>query len=316
MKRSNAMNKENASVPAGAALTPLGTGATPSGMRVLVATDLSKAADEALKQAAALAGTSGALCAIHVLPSLQAVSMLFPQRHAQDALDVVKITAQATEAVRERVRRVCEGDAELYVAEGTDYAEIVRHAEAWKADTIVVGSHGHGGLSRVLGGVAERVVRHAHCRVLVARKAAARGCVVAATDLSVPSLPAVVAAAEEAKRRGALLKVAHAVDFLHVESFYLLGIATPSTYSPSDLRDPARQRLTDMMKKARIEAANEILDGPAAAAIVRYADEAGAELVVVGAHGRTGLTRLLLGSVAEKIVRSASCSVLVVRMGG
>ena len=290
--------------------------ATPRAMRVLVATDLSRAADEALRQAAALAGANGALCVVHVLPSLQAVSMLFPQRHAQDALDVLEITAQATEAVRERVRRVCEREAELAVAEGTDYAEIVRYAEGWKADVVVVGSHGHGGLSRVLGGVAERVMRHAHCRVLIARATAARGCVVAATDLSEPALPAVMAAAEEATRRGVSLKVAHAVDALQVESFYLLGIATPSTYSAAELRDPARQRLTDMLKKVGVDAESQVLDGPAAAAIIRYADEAGAELVVVGAHGRTGLTRLLLGSVAEKIVRSAACSVLVVRMDG
>ena len=47
---------------------------------------------------------------------------------------------------------------------------------------------------------------------------------------------------------------------------------------------------------------------------LREADAVGAELVVVGTHGHTGLARLLLGSVAEKIVRGAACSVLVVRM--
>jgi nucleotide-binding universal stress UspA family protein len=283
-------------------------------MRILVATDLSQAADEALRQGAALVGPGGALGVLHVLPSLQAVSMLFPQRHAGDALEVGRIVAQASEAVGARVARECGRDAELFVQEGVDYAEIVRRAEEWRADVVVVGSHGHGGLARVLGGVAERVVRHAHCPVLIARPTPARGCVLAATDLSEPALPAVKAAEAEARRRGVPLKVAHAVDFLQAEGLYLLGLTPPAGYVADDLRDPARARLSAMMTAAGIDAESRVLDGPAPGAIVRYAEELGAELVVVGAHGRTGLTRLLLGSVAEKIVRSASCSVLVVRM--
>jgi nucleotide-binding universal stress UspA family protein len=164
------------------------------------------------------------------------------------------------------------------------------------------------------GGVAERVVRYAHCRVLVAREASSRGWVLAATDLSESSLPAVVAGAEEAKRRGAALEVAYAVDFLQVEASYLTELGTPTLYDPTTVRDPARTRLDDMMRKAGVTAEGKVLDGAAAPAIVREADAIGAELVVVGSHGATGLTRLLLGSVAEKVVRATSSSVLVVRV--
>jgi nucleotide-binding universal stress UspA family protein len=285
-------------------------------MRVLVATDLSRAADEAVRQAAAMAGTSGALAAIHVLPTtLQAVSMLFPQRHAQDALDVAQLITRVKDTLKERVAAVSGRDAETFVPEGTDYAEIVRKAETWKADVVVVGSHGHSGIARMLGGVAGRVVRHAHCRVLVAREMAVRGCVLAATDLSEPSLAAVAAAAEEARRRGVELKVAHAIDFLQGEATYIAQLGTPSTFSSSSLRDPASDRLSAMMLKAGVSAERRIVEGPAAAAIVREAEAVGAELIVVGSRGRTGLARLLLGSVAEKIVRAAACSVLVVRVG-
>ena len=285
-------------------------------MRTLVATDLSDAADEALRQAAALAGPSGALAAIHVLPSLHSVASLFPQRHAADGFDVARVHLQAVDALRQRVSRECGRHADIFVTEGADSTEIVRRAEAWHADTIVVGSHGQGGLSRVLGSVAERVVRNAPCRVLVARArpASARGGVLAATDLSEPALPAVTAAAAEARRRGVGLKVAHAVGFLQSESLYLFERRSPLTYLVDDLHDPAHNRLRTLMRKAGVDAEDLILDGLAANAVVRCAGESGAELVVVGASGRAGLKRLVVGSVAEKIVRSAPCSVLVVRM--
>jgi nucleotide-binding universal stress UspA family protein len=283
-------------------------------MRVLVATDLSEPADEALRQAATLAGIDGALAALHVLPSLQSLSALFPQRQTPETLKVGQIIARAADAVRERVAGFAGRDAEIFVEQGTPYAEIVRRAEAWKADIVVVGSHGQSGLERVFGGVAERVVRYAHCRVLVARKTSAHGWVLAATDLSEPSLPTLAAALEEASRRGLKLKVVYAVDFLQVEAFYLTGLGTPTTYDPADLHDPARSRLAHVMRNAGVSAVSEVLHGPAASAIVQEAERLGAELVVVGSHGSTGLARLLLGSVAERIVRTASCSVLVVRM--
>ena len=55
------------------------------------------------------------------------------------------------------------------------------------------------------------------------------------------------------------------------------------------------------------------VDGTPASAVAKKAEEIDAELVVVGTHGRTGLARLTLGSVAESVVRAAGCSVLVVR---
>jgi nucleotide-binding universal stress UspA family protein len=111
-------------------------------MRVLAATDLGKSADEAVRQAAELAGPSGVLGAIHVLPTLDAVSVLFPQQHFRAALDVAQILARATDAVRERVSRVGGRDAEIFIEEGIAYAEIVRRAEACGADLVVLGSHG------------------------------------------------------------------------------------------------------------------------------------------------------------------------------
>ena len=110
------------------------------------------------------------------------------------------------------------------------------------------------------------------------------------------------------------MKVIHAVDFGDMYSTHLFGVGTPATYDVTHLQDPARERLDEVMKRNHIKAETKIISGSAAAAIVGEADATGAELLVVGSHGRTGLTRILLGSVAEKVVRTSSCSVLVVRM--
>jgi nucleotide-binding universal stress UspA family protein len=56
------------------------------------------------------------------------------------------------------------------------------------------------------------------------------------------------------------------------------------------------------------------LEGDPAQEIVRFAADAGMDLIVMGTHGRTGLERLLMGSVAEKVMREAPCSVLVVKL--
>jgi nucleotide-binding universal stress UspA family protein len=70
-----------------------------------------------------------------------------------------------------------------------------------------------------------------------------------------------------------------------------------------------------MMRIAGVSADCQILDGSAALAVVREAKRICANLVVVGSRRSTGLKRILLGSIAEEIVRTAPCSVLAVRMG-
>jgi nucleotide-binding universal stress UspA family protein len=56
------------------------------------------------------------------------------------------------------------------------------------------------------------------------------------------------------------------------------------------------------------------LEGDPATEIVRYAREAVSDVIVMGTHGRTGMERLLLGSVAEKVLRDATCTVMVVKL--
>jgi nucleotide-binding universal stress UspA family protein len=274
-------------------------------MRFLVATDLSSAGGEALRQASLRVGPGDTLAVMSVVPP--------------SALESATLHARAGDALRKSLATLGHGDAEVFVDEGSAYAEIVKRSEAWRADLLVVGSHGHAGLARWLGGVAERVVRHASCDVLVVRAptaAQAYGRVIAATDLSELSRPALTAGVAEARRRGATLEVVHAVGFLDLEMLYLTEIGAASVNRATTLPvDPARDQLLTFVKETGVEASSKVLDGAAAAAVVREAEEIAAELIVVGSHGKTGLKRFLIGNIAEKIVRHAPCSVLVARSG-
>lgn len=290
--------------------------------RILVAVDLSDESIAALKTARALADARGAtLAVVHVLASVGDVQPFFPQSYGINATNLLELERLAGEALERRVAEVegCSG-AERFVELGAPYAEIVRRAEAWNADLVVVGSRGRTGISRaMLGSVAEHVVRAAHCPVLVARPARGSGVVMAATDLSDPSLPAVARAAEEARLRGARLVVMHAMErslaAYGAGAAALLGNVAPSPTAEDheQMRSSLVTLLGDAMRRFGAEGDALVLDGGAVASVVRAVEEQKADLLVVGSHGRTGLSRLLLGSVAEKLVRLADCSVLVVR---
>jgi nucleotide-binding universal stress UspA family protein len=64
----------------------------------------------------------------------------------------------------------------------------------------------------------------------------------------------------------------------------------------------------------KIPVSHVLLEGDPATEIVRYAADAGIDVVVIGTHGRTGVDRLVMGSVAERVMREANCSVLVVKL--
>ena len=282
---------------------------------VLVGTDFSAASDEALRQGNDFAndlGTSLIVC--HVVPEVDTVNILFPQLAVRDAERHKTLTDDALAAVERQVTASL-GDAAANVSAivhaGTPHAGLLTQAEATSAGLIVLGP----------GRTADRVVRHASVPALIARHCP-RGNVIGATDFSDPSFPALEAAASEARRRGSRLQLLHVVD---VGTFALAGAAggglpflpgTPGISLPAvdELQIAARDRLREELTRFAIDGEAIAKSGPAAQTIIDLADSAPAELVVVGTHGRTGLARLTLGSTAEAVIRSAQCSVLVVRL--
>ncbi len=290
--------------------------------RILVAVDLGDASLDALSVACARARKTGAELAVcHVLPHLDATHALMAPNDDAVMAHLAELERRVRLAIEQRLGAIADAPkATVFVERGAEYAEVVRRAEVWSATLVVLGSHGRSGLSRLLlGSVAEKIVRHAHCPVLVVRKSPRSDCVLVATDLSDPSLPAVAAGAEEARRLGVRLVVAHALDLSSSAFGAALGgpFGASPVLPPAELQKDVHDALTATLRQAlaRYNAEGEVrvLDGSPAAAIVECAHDLGAGLLVVGTHGRTGLARVALGSVAERIVRSAECSVLAVR---
>jgi nucleotide-binding universal stress UspA family protein len=284
-------------------------------MRVLIASDLSDASDNALRQGLAFDGNAEvAVC--HVMALLGTHTFL-PQDYVLDVQQQLTLQPRLADALRAQVARINpEATPHIFVDVGRDYAQIVERAQQWQADLLVVGSHGHTGLKHwLLGSVAERVVRHAPCPVLVARPAA-EGVVLAATDLSDPSLPAIEAGVREAARRGRKLVVVHAVQTREGDAAMGLLGALPAL-DPPDVREARRalasQIINDALTRLGAKAEVVVADEDALTEITRLAESLPAELVVLGTKGRTGLARIALGSVAQGVVEHTHCSVLVIR---
>jgi nucleotide-binding universal stress UspA family protein len=284
-----------------------------NGEKVLVAIDLGASADEAVRQADEWAFLRGApLAACFVVPSQIREHSLFPPAYADDAVAQLELERRAAELVTERIVRLTQrsrDDFEVIIEGGRVDIGIARVAAEEHASVVVIGNRRSSDLERVLlGSISERVVRYADCSVLVARSQSRTGKVLAATDLSEAGFPAVAAAAEAAVLRGSTLTILHVVDAPASEALRDDG--------PGSAEWSAKVgSLTAFTAERGLHAAVVLRQGAAAEAIVGCADELGADLIVVGTRARTGLMRLAYGSVAETVARTASCSVLAVRLG-
>ena len=200
--------------------------------------------------------------------------------------------------------------------EGSPAGAVVARACEVEADLVIVGSHGHTGLGRaLLGSVAERIVRDAPCSVLVVRgdRHLLDGeTIVLGDDLSPSAAGARSVATSLAGALDVLLHVVHAID-LGIPYLSTLEVAVPNDLLADAYAD-ARSRLESLARESsHVRVENQVVSERAPGALCDAASKLSATLVVVGSHGRRGAERLLLGSVAERVVRHAPCSVLVAR---
>ena len=138
-----------------------------------------------------------------------------------------------------------------------------------------------------------------------------------ATDHSKASARALDEAVALAKQNGAELLVLHVIDPV---SSYVTGEDIGGAELYMKLEETTKQEAENSMKKLmenltklKVKAKSLLLRGTAPDQIVRAAKGRRANLIVIGTHGRTGLSRLLMGSVANKVVSTAHCPVLTVR---
>jgi universal stress protein A len=140
--------------------------------------------------------------------------------------------------------------------------------------------------------------------------------ILVATDLGAASDEALRIAVIMATTQGATLAILHVITDRSL-ALRAMGEADDAiTEIIGELDRRARQAIAARLSSLgprRPNLAVDVLIGSPAAAIVRYAADSGIDLIVVGSHGRGPLPRLLLGSVAEQVLRRATCPVLVVR---
>ena len=136
-------------------------------------------------------------------------------------------------------------------------------------------------------------------------------------DFSDGSERAVTKATELARALGAK------IDLIHVYQLPVFALPDSSvTVSPTyvaDLTDRAQRALNkhrDKLKEAGIQADTRLIEGVPAQAVVDYATEIGADMIVMGTHGHSGFKRFLLGSTTERVVRTAETPVLTVHLPG
>ena len=139
--------------------------------------------------------------------------------------------------------------------------------------------------------------------------------ILVATDFSPASSPAVKQSVKMARQEGAQLLIAHAYQEPGLAE---LSRAPARVYEEWDrkLREAVEKKLQPLLEQARkngVEARALLLTGFADEAIVAAAKQQGADLIVLGTHGRRGAARLFLGSVAARVISTAPCPVMTVR---
>jgi nucleotide-binding universal stress UspA family protein len=290
--------------------------------RILCPTDFSEFADRALHQAVPLAlWYEASLTALHVVPEATPVDgMLTYSPPPPLTNESVRARLERELDVFVAPARAAGVPTETLLRDGAVPARILEAARELPADLLVMGTHGQGGLERlVLGSVTESVLRKAPCPVLTIPhdERAFAGPVpfkriLYATDFSPAAdhaLHHALSLAEEAQGTLILLHVMEGPALAATTAGLPLNLGRLT----EDLAGDARRALRAAVpSSARDWCTTEevVTFGRAADEILRVAREREAQLVVMGVHGRNALDLLLFGSTTHQVIRKAPCPVL------
>jgi nucleotide-binding universal stress UspA family protein len=285
---------------------------------VLIATDYSDEAERALVVGAQFARRCSAQVTLaHAYDATPYMRLLEPRNSAEAKLAMRDAAAEKLGALRDAHLDGLEVDIAAVSAESPAMG-ICDHAEKVGADVIVVGTRGRGTVMRVLvGSVAERIIRHAKCDVLVVRGNTdgwSPSHMVAPTDLSEVASVAIEATAVLHGVFESKVSLLHVYDddvpVPAAGAFKLADTAVVAANLKNEL-DTKRQDIFGDDENVD----SEVLVGEHPADIIcKWCEDNDANLVIVSSHGRTGLAHVLMGSVAEQIIRYAPCPALAIRV--
>lgn len=285
--------------------------------KLLCPIDFSEGSTTALRVAAQLAARDNAelVIAHSVYTPVYLGELPYPadlvQRMTDDAAAGLELAVRDVQALG--VKR-----ASSKLLSGVPWAQLTDFAkDDPDIDLIVVGTHGRTGVKRfLLGSMTEKIVRHAPCSVLAVHsenRVARWRHVLCPVDFSPSARLAAELATKMVDSDGPGVVLVHAVEALPAYA----GEPSMSGFI-SDLEHRAAEQLDRWVDELRTSTTASLgrrtrIGNPAAQILSILDDEPGFDLVVIGSRGHTGLTRLLLGSVAERVVRHARCPVLVAR---
>ena len=296
--------------------------------RILFATDYSSGCLQAYRHSLEWAqGCQAELDIVHVmgvLPGKETNSAVanryIAEQGKQSQSKIEKLVSQA----KERIPSV-----QSHLLEGMPAEQIITFAVDSHADLLITGTEGWTGVNRLLmGSVADRVVCQAPCPVLTIRsKEEVNAEAVQTRDAITPSVPkhilvpldfsdcslaAFEYAAQIAKWFDASVTLLHALEPLS----YSLDFNLTHPVEMKQFRQSVETRLSELagiLKKDGLSASYKVGEKPAVDTILKSSADTHADLLVLGTHGRRGLSRVLMGSVTATVLRQSSCPVLTVK---
>lgn len=288
----------------------MGTASSPTTSGILLPTDFQQPARRAFVYALRLAAVLGrGLKIVHAIKTVSASSSVGPEHRSLNPLK--------TSALLELGRMAgAAADAGIPVESSLLFGAppdcILENAARFRAGLIVMGTHGRTGWDRLkLGSTAQAVVRAAPCPVLTLQEVVARDSfrhhakvkldrLLVATDFSSRADGVIRYVLELAAKLGAQVRVVHAAD-------------------EGEAKIRAQRKLDRMIRELErngIQGESVCVAGDPVEVILEQASVWQAEVIALGTQGRTGLSRLVLGSVAEAVLGRAGCPVLIASAAG
>jgi len=190
-----------------------------------------------------------------------------------------------------------------------------------KTDLVVMGTHGHTGLKHfLLGSVAEMLIRYALCPVLTVHSQTKivrePKRILVPFDFSDLSKKAFHYAVNFARKFKSQIDLLYVIDTDVHPALYSWGLKSVSQLIP-DIKERVSDSLDEIIKNERasnLKINRHFIDGKPYREIVKFSKKHCNDLIIIGTHGRTGVDKFLLGSVSEKVIRLAQCSVLSIKL--
>ena len=298
-------------------------------MRILIAIDGSEQSEAAIDEIAhRLSPPEGEVRIVSVVEPFpttylpgDGVDMNVYDQMEKDTGEVARATVEKAAAKLRAGDESSKFRVTTKVLSGSPKVVILEEAEAFGADLIIVGSHGHGAVERfLLGSVSQAVALHARCSVEIVRgpKSGEMMRILLATDGSGHSEAAVAEITRWHYPADSVVQVISVVEPPYFPTTYPLGGVDMEVYdqlekAAREAAEKAAAKLRAGDESSKFSVTTKVLSGSPKLVILEEAEAFGADLIVVGSHGHGAFERFLLGSVSQAVALHAKCSVEIVR---